>query len=136
MVNGSISNKERIIWITLLIVIVVISALIILKYQTTLTLVNQRVADFEGERIIWMDREADLTSHITDLQAQVEKSTNPINNPGIIIGLKQQGFEGSVEDIINDLMEHNELIPYDGVLGGTMGFYDRENIYVLSDKWV
>lgn len=40
------------------------------------------------------------------------------------------------KDIINDLMQHPELIPYDGVLGGTMGFYDLESIQVLSDRWV
>ncbi len=44
--------------------------------------------------------------------------------------------EGSGEGIINDLMKHPELIPYDGVLGGTMGFYDTEGIQVLSDRWV
>lgn len=40
------------------------------------------------------------------------------------------------KDIINDLIKHPELIPYDGVLGGTMGFYDPEGIQVLSDRWV
>lgn len=35
-----------------------------------------------------------------------------------------------------DLVERPELIPFEGTLGGTMGFYDPENIYVLSDKWV
>lgn len=40
------------------------------------------------------------------------------------------------KDIINDLRMHPELIPYDGVLGGTMGFYDPEGIRVLSNRWV
>ncbi|HHV64455.1 MAG TPA: DUF4362 domain-containing protein [Peptococcaceae bacterium] len=40
------------------------------------------------------------------------------------------------KEIINDLMQHPELIPYEGVLGGTMGFYDPESILVLSDRWV
>lgn len=40
------------------------------------------------------------------------------------------------KDIINDLRKHPELIPYDGVLGGTMGFYDPEGIHILSDRWV
>ncbi len=62
MVSGGISNKERIIWLSLLIFIVVISVLIIVKYQTTLTLINQKVADFEGERAVWMERKKDLTS--------------------------------------------------------------------------
>lgn len=62
MVSGGLSNKERIIWLSLLIFIVVISVLIIVKYQTTLTLINQKVADFEGERAVWMERKKDLTS--------------------------------------------------------------------------
>ena len=136
MVGGGINNKERITWLSLLIVSVVISVCIIVKYQTTLTLVNQKVADFEGERAVWTERKEDLTSQNSDLLAQNKNSTVPISNPDVINPLKQQGFNGSLEDIINDLMEHNELIPYDGVLGGTMGFYDRDNIYVLSDKWV
>jgi len=135
MISG-ISNKKRYIWITLVIVIVIIFALIIAKYQTTLTLVNERVTYFEGEKTIWMEREADLTSQISDLLAQVEKSTLPTSNPDIITGLKRQGFNGSVQVIINDLMKNNELISYDGVLGGKMGFHSEENIYVLSDKWV
>jgi len=40
------------------------------------------------------------------------------------------------KDIINDLMKHPKLIPYDGVLGGTMGFYDPEGIHMLSGRWV
>ena len=134
MVGGGINNKERITWLSLLIVSVVISVFIIVKYQTNLT--HQKVADIEGERAVWTEKKEDVTSQISDLLAQNKNSALPINNPAVITPLKQQGFEGSLEDIINDLMEHNELIPYDGVLGGTMGFYDRDNIYVLSDKWV
>ena len=40
------------------------------------------------------------------------------------------------KDMINDLRKHPELIPFDGVLGGTMGFYDPEGIHILSDRWV
>ena len=55
-----------------------------------------------------------------------------------IIFILNPGFEteGSVEDIKNDLLNHNELIPYDGVLGGKMGFHSKENVCLLSDKWV
>lgn len=41
-----------------------------------------------------------------------------------------------MQEIIADLLNHNELIPYDGVLGGKMWFCSKENVYVLSDKWV
>jgi len=33
-------------------------------------------------------------------------------------------------------MKHNELIPYQGVLGGKMGFHSGKDIYVLSIKLV
>ncbi len=48
---------------------------------------------------------------------------------------KEKGLSDPVKEIIADLTRHNELIPYKGVLGGTMRFYDRE-IYVLNNKWV
>jgi heme exporter protein D len=40
------------------------------------------------------------------------------------------------EDIVLDLMEHKDLIPYKGVLGGTMGFYSQKDIHVLTSRWV
>lgn len=40
------------------------------------------------------------------------------------------------ERLINDLLDRPELIPFDGVLGGTMGFYTPDNIYILSARWV
>ncbi|MFO7780975.1 MAG: hypothetical protein R6W94_05050 [Spirochaetia bacterium] len=35
-----------------------------------------------------------------------------------------------------DLMDREELIPFEGQLGGTMDFYDPDGIYILSDRWV
>jgi len=136
-----VSKRERIIWISLLTVIIAISVLVITKYQSTLTLVNQKVTDYEAEKATWIQSEANLTSRVSDLKALTEKyskliSTFPTNNPNIISALKRRGFDGSVQDIVNDLLKHKELIPYDGVLGGKMGFHSRDNVYVLSDKWV
>jgi len=138
---SDVGKKERIIWISLLTVIIAISVLVITKYQTTLTSVNQRVTDYEAEKTTWIQSEANLTSQVSELKTQTEKysrliSTFPTNNPNIISDLKRQGFDGSVQDIVNDLIKHNELIPYDGVLGGKMGFHSKDNVYVLSDKWV
>jgi len=49
--------------------------------------------------------------------------------------LKKKGLANPVQDIISNLMGHNELIPYKGVLGGTMGFYEK-GIRILTNKWV
>jgi ABC-type microcin C transport system permease subunit YejB len=49
--------------------------------------------------------------------------------------MKEKGLSNPVQDIISNLMKHNELIPYKGVLGGTMRFYEKE-IIILTNKWV
>ena len=38
--------------------------------------------------------------------------------------------------LVDDLLGRAELIPFDGILGGTMGFYTPDNIYILSNRWV
>lgn len=139
--TSGISKNERIIWISLVSIITVIFVLVFAKYQTTLTLVNQRVTDLEGEKTTWTRREINLTSQVSELEAKVDEYNElikncPTNNPDIVEGLKLRGFNGEVQEIIADLVKHNELIPYDGALGGKMGFYSKEKIFVLSDKWV
>ncbi len=46
------------------------------------------------------------------------------------------GWDNPEKELIDDLIEKTELIPHEPVLGGTMGFYDRDNIYLLNDQWV
>jgi hypothetical protein len=50
--------------------------------------------------------------------------------------MKKRGLKGPVKDIISDLMQHRELIPYKGSLGGTMNFYSAGKIWILTKKWV
>lgn len=50
--------------------------------------------------------------------------------------LKKKGLSDPVQDIVSDLKKHNELIPYEGTLGGTMKFYGDNTIWVLTNKWV
>ena len=55
---------------------------------------------------------------------------------GGIERLKEKGLSNPVQDIVSNLTKHRELIPYKGVLGGTMGFYYDKEIWVLNNKWV
>lgn len=49
--------------------------------------------------------------------------------------LTKLGFNGTVDDIKEDLIRHEDIIPYEGVLGGEMHFlYDK--LKVLSHEWV
>jgi len=138
---NTISKRERFIWILAIILIVAIFLVTVNKYEVALNLMNERVLELEAEKTNWIKREANLNSQIEDLKKQSEEYARIIDNfPSynwdIIEGLKIKGFEGNVQDIINDLVRHDELIPYEGALGGKMGFYSEDRIYVLSDKWV
>lgn len=53
-----------------------------------------------------------------------------------IQAMKKKGLKQPVADIIADLKQHRELIPYKGTLGGTMNFYDDSKIWILTNKWV
>jgi hypothetical protein len=52
-----------------------------------------------------------------------------------IAGLKMKGLQDPVSDLRRDLMKRRDLIPFDGVLGGTMGFFGS-SITLLSTQWV
>lgn len=49
--------------------------------------------------------------------------------------LTNLGFNGTVDEIKEDLIKHEDIIPYEGVLGGKMHFLNDE-IIVLSHEWV
>ena len=60
----------------------------------------------------------------------------PVLRMGDISRLQKQGLVDPEEDLIADLIQHRELIPYEGVMGGTMGFYSKKDIHVLTSRWV
>ncbi len=53
-----------------------------------------------------------------------------------IQAMKKKGLNDPANQIIADLKQHRELIPYKGILGGTMSFYDDGKIWLLTNKWV
>ena len=46
------------------------------------------------------------------------------------------GLSDPISQIVDSLRAHPEVIPFDGILGGTMGFYYPDRIHVLSPSWV
>jgi len=50
--------------------------------------------------------------------------------------LKEWGLPDPERNLKADLIKHPELIPYEGVLGGTMGFYSEGAVQVLTSPWV
>lgn len=123
-----IQKKERITWIIALIVVLAITILIVSSYHMKITALAQKVEKFESNQNTWSQQQAELTAEIADLKARVENESKSIQS----LPFNKAGSQ----DIINDLMKHDELIPYEGVLGGKMNFYSEKDIFVLSDKWV
>lgn len=51
-------------------------------------------------------------------------------------GVKDYNKKNPIGAIKDELRNHKEVIPYEGVLGGTMGFYIPGNILILNDRWI
>jgi hypothetical protein len=50
--------------------------------------------------------------------------------------LRRAGLPDPVRQLRENLMAHREIIPFGGVLGGTMGFYRDYDIALLDGRWV
>ena len=79
-------------------------------------------------------------TEISELQQQLEElSETEVNedqlDPVTASNLKQLHYEGSKKDILEELVLHPELIPYDGIPGGTMQL-SAEGAKVLSHEWI
>jgi len=68
-------------------------------------------------------------------QISVE-NRNSLLDEGMILKLKKNGLVDPINQIVNDLASHPEIINEEGVVGGTMGFYDKSGIVILNERWV
>lgn len=98
----------------------------------------------------YKNKEKSLINKITDLEKKNEISATKINQLSRKIAdfdqllqsvppspdLKTNNIDDLISHLKTDLKERKDLIPYKGVLGGTMGFYDDESIHILNYKWV
>jgi hypothetical protein len=50
--------------------------------------------------------------------------------------LRDLGLQDPVADLKANLTSHPEIVPYEGVLGGTMAFYDKDAIVFLPGGYV
>jgi hypothetical protein len=53
-----------------------------------------------------------------------------------IAALRHAGLTDPVNQLRSDLESHGSLIPVKGVLGGKMGFYDRDGVVLLPGGYV
>jgi len=103
-------------------------------------LLNQKVAyanDLKtlGDKTDGLKKQLDqVTQDYVALSEEHEALLNrlPVLNDFERSLIEKQGVSDPTS-IIRDLLNHPELIPYDGVLGGVMMFTDA---YLINDKWV
>ena len=90
--------------------------------------IQQRISRHRYEEMI---KQRDM------LRAKVERSEgSALLSNWELDKLKEKGLTNPLEDLADDLMRHAELIPYKGVMGGTMGFYAKDDIHVVTSRWV
>jgi hypothetical protein len=134
-------NKKCVLGTTLLVVGFIFSLFVIYHFRNELSNIKHQNSVLSEENNKLKQMNSDYISKNSNLKGDIQKRediirTQPKLEESIIKELKRKGFKGDSQEIISNLIKHSELIPYEGVLGGTMGFYDESRIYVLTDQWV
>lgn len=103
------------------------------ELEQTRNQLNKTIEKYSKEKDELISENNKLKSTEPDIENKSEKSIYLYKQD--IEGMKKKGLDNPVRNIISSLMEHNELLPYEGVLGGTMRFYENK-VKILTDKWV
>lgn len=100
---------------------------------------EEREARLVEERDALRDNAAEMQPeprHSDPVDEVEEKTSRSLLSTFEVNWLKRQGLDDPVKNITDDLLRRSDLIQYDGIMGGTMGFYTAENIYILTQQWV
>ena len=117
--KGAGFSKERYVWMVLSAALLTLLVIVLFQYVRC----EEQLAETrkEGEA----------------LQAKLNAFQRGSLLPGgDVVQLKKKGLSNLEENLATDLMRHKELIPYKGVMGGSMGFYSKQDIHFLTSRWV
>jgi hypothetical protein len=134
-------KKDHTLGILLLVIIVGAFFITIGSYDTKLNSAKQDILNLKKENGRLAGQKDTLSKQVENMENQINEQNSTIQafphlDQYMLSQLKQLGFNGDENTIKEDLKKHNELIPYEGVLGGTMEFASKDYIYVLSNEWV
>ena len=120
--SNSESSKKKFYWVIVVVLVIASIALLL------------NILNLKQELNVVKKHDESLTKETDNLKMFLNRLLKPQSNLSVkeIEELKKKGLKYPIADIIIDLSNHKELIPYKGVLGGTMGFYDLKNIRILS----
>ena len=94
---------------------------------------KERLVDDVTSLIVEKKQETELLkSEIDVLQTKIDSAIIPFDF--VMEHLKDKGFN-TPESLLETLNEENDLIPYEGVLGGTMKWWPTES-RIINTQWV
>ena len=142
-------NKERIGWVTLIVLIFIVVAVFwpaeqannqhdetIAQNDSINAVQNQETNTQTGYTTQDVEEEAAMDTEAPSAQAGGEGNQGKGQlSQWEIQNFQQKNLEDPEEEIRQDLFNKPELIPIEGVLGGTMGFHSPENIELLNGQW-
>jgi len=116
----------------LLICLLILSIVLIFISQRKSSIYEDLLGNERQQTGILSAKIDSLTSLITEYKGMLELESKL--DSWKIGQLKSKGLSDPLNDIITDLSKHRELIPFKGVLGGTMGFYHPEYAIVTRNE--
>lgn len=115
--------------IALLVMVVIVNKTRLNQYKNQVKILSEKIADIKSNYSIAQT----AIEHLRKKTAEIEKILHFVPpSPD----LKLNSFQDPISHIRKDLVKRSDLIPFEGVLGGTMGFYDENRIHILNYKWV
>jgi hypothetical protein len=140
-----LSNIERIAWFTVVLVLGISLFIVrsdLNEMKTWIELQNEQLLQIDSMLDRAEQRMDNLRSdEIQNIPRPEFRAAEPVFHNLILPEhelnqLRQIGLENPVNDLKSDLMSKPEIIPVDGVLGGTMQIFSNDDIIVLPGRWV
>jgi hypothetical protein len=115
--------------IAMLLIIVILNKTSLNQYKNKEKNLINKITDLENKYSISQATIDVLNKKIADIEQVLQSVPHPPD-------LKTNQIDNLISHLKKDLINRNDLIPYQGVLGGTMGFYDENRIHILNHQWV
>jgi hypothetical protein len=95
---------------------------------------QERISTLETINSVCLERNDSLADLLQEIR--ITGAVPPFLNPKQVENLMKKGLKNPVENIRDDLGRDPDLINLPAVHGGKMGFYFRDGIHILNEKWV
>jgi hypothetical protein len=142
---------ERVVWIIICIVLAAALVYIVNRQQAPLSAdtglysaeLGKLEVKIDSMRIVinemqdalqHRDYDADTSSDTVPAGPRVSGETGALLQYEIR-QFQNMGLENPEEDILKDLFNNPQLIPHEGVLGGTMRFHSMDDLKLINGSW-